>query len=135
MTIDFLSIDDVLRLHELSIRRYGGADGLRDRGLMEAAVMTPQATFGGELLLESLDQMAASYLVGLVGNHPFVDGNKRTGIFAALQFLELNGVTISEAHTTMLTELTLSVAQGELKREAVAPRLDGVTSRQDGLRF
>ena len=115
MTPDFLSVDDVLRLHHLSARRYGGAEGVRDRGLLEAAVMAPQASFGGEWLLDSLIQMAASYLVGLVGNHPFVDGNKRTAWVIARTFLALNGVSLDFDALEAITFVE-SVAAGAVDR-------------------
>jgi death-on-curing protein len=106
----------------LQIARYGGADGLRDRGLLESALAQPKATFAGELLHEDLFSMAAAYLFHIVQNHPFVDGNKRTGLIAALVFLDLNGISI-EQDSPDLHDLTMGVARGEVTKDAAADAL------------
>lgn len=92
MDPEFLSIDDVLLIHEDQIKRYGGSPDLRDRGLLHSAVDTPQAMFGGEYLHSDYVEMAAAYLFHIVQNHPFMDGNKRTGTASAMVFLDLNGI-------------------------------------------
>ncbi len=79
MSLEFLTLEDVLEIHALQLARYGGADGLRDPGLLESALAQPQASFGGDFVHESLFAMAAAYLFHIVSNHAFVDGNKRTG--------------------------------------------------------
>ena len=124
MSPTFLSVEDVLRLHAMSLAQFGGSEGVRDLGLVESAIAQPMASFGGQWLHESLVEMAAAYLYSLVSNHTFVDGNKRTGVFAALQFLELNGHPIGAEHTEELTELTLAVARGEMDRQGVARALE-----------
>jgi|SRR5215472_3210639 len=86
----FLSLDEVLEIHQQQIERYGGSTGLRDAGALESAVATPQATFGGEFLHKSIPAMAAAYLFHLCQNHPFIDGNKRAGANAAVTFLLMN---------------------------------------------
>jgi death on curing protein len=87
----FLSLDEVLEIHEQQIDRYGGSPGLRDAAGLESAVATPQATFGGEYLHTSIPAMAAAYLFHLCQNHAFIDGNKRVGANAAITFLLING--------------------------------------------
>lgn len=124
MNPTFLSVEDILRLHAMSLEQFGGTEGVRDLGLVESAIAQPMASFGGQWLHESLVEMAAAYLYSLVSNHPFVDGNKRTGVFAALQFLELNGHPIGAVHTEELTELTLAVARGDIDKEGVAQALE-----------
>lgn len=119
----FLTLDEVLALHEDQIRRYGGSHGLRDPGLLSSAVGTPRATFGGTLLHESLFEMAAAYLYHLARNHPFVDGNKRTALAAALAFLWLNDHEL-EAGEDELTELVLGVAAGSVSKAQVAVFLE-----------
>lgn len=115
----YLSIEQVLYIHALQIRRFGGSAGLRDRGALEAAVARPQATFGGEDLYPELPAKAAALMHSVVTNHPFVDGNKRVGAHAALLFIRVNGmqplITPEE-----LTEVTMSVARGELSAQALA---------------
>ncbi len=117
---DFLSLEDVLTLHADQVALYGGDHGVRDLGLLESAIAQPQATFGGEFLHKDLFEMAAAYLFHIVQNHPFLDGNKRTGAVAALVFLDLNGVEIT-APKGSVYEVTMSVATGQAgKAEVVA---------------
>ncbi|MFN5897887.1 MAG: type II toxin-antitoxin system death-on-curing family toxin, partial [Planctomyces sp.] len=94
----FLTVSDVLESHQCQIEIYGGSPGIRDRGLLESAIAQPQTTFGGQYLHADVFEMAAAYLYHLVMNHPFVDGNKRVGLEAALVFLEINdaGVDASD---------------------------------------
>ncbi|MBM4124279.1 MAG: type II toxin-antitoxin system death-on-curing family toxin [Nitrospira sp.] len=89
-TIIFLSVDDVLLLHADTIDSDGGSHGLRDHGLLDAAVAMPRQQFGGQFLHEGLAAMASAYLFHIAQNHPFVDGNKRAAVMSALVFLRLN---------------------------------------------
>jgi death-on-curing protein len=115
----FLDIGQVLRIHLSMIERYGGEEGVRDIGLLHSALAMPQASFGGEPLHKDLFEMAAAYLYHIVQNHPFVDGNKRTGAAAALVFLAMNDVSI-EADEEGLVALTLAVARGETGKTEIA---------------
>jgi len=112
---DFLNLEDVLELHALQLARYGGAAGVRDRGLLESAVAQPQTTFDGAFVHRGLFAMGAAYLFHIVQNHPFVDGNKRTGLLAALVFLEHNGISIAQS-SPALYDLTLGVAEGRITK-------------------
>ncbi len=116
---DFLSVEDVLGLHADQVALYGGSHGVRDMGLLESAVSQPQATFGGEYLHKDLFEMAAAYLFHIVRNHPFLDGNKRTGAVAALAFLDFNGVEV-DAPKGSVYDLTLSVAMGQADKAQIA---------------
>jgi death-on-curing protein len=98
---EFLTIDDILDLHRDQIERYGGDLGIRDRGLIEAAVAMPQQSFGGRYLHVDLFEMAAAYAFHLAESQAFVDGNKRTGLAAAYTFLALNGYRLSERDDTL----------------------------------
>jgi death-on-curing protein len=111
----FLSLDEVLEIHEQQIERYGGSLGLRDAAGLESAVATPQATFGGEFLHTSIPAMAAAYLFHLCQNHAFIDGNKRVGANAAITFLLMNNwePTFDEEE---LVDFVLSIATGELSK-------------------
>jgi death-on-curing protein len=115
----FLTLDEVLALHADQIERYGGRPGLRDLGLLESALAAPQATFGGDFLHPSLPEMAAAYLFHLVKNHPFIDGNKRAGLAAALAFLGLNGKWL-EVDPDELADLVIAVAAGTADKAQVA---------------
>src|SRR5947208_1858403 len=80
---EFLTLHEVLGIHANQIELYGGSLGIRDQGLLEAALAQPEATFGGDYLHHDIYEMAAAYLFHLVQNHPFIDGNKRVGTVAA----------------------------------------------------
>jgi death on curing protein len=116
---ELLTLDDVLEIHQDQIQRYGGSPELRDAGLLASAVDMPLASFGGAILHEDLFQMAAAYLYHIVQNHPFVDGNKRTGAAAALVFLDLNGVEI-DVGDDELFEMVMQTAQGRNDKAAIA---------------
>lgn len=119
MEPDFLTLDEVLRIHLDQIERYGGQSGLRDLGLLESAVNMPRASFAGRHAHTDLFEQAAAYLFHIVSNHPFIDGNKRTGSAAALVFLLMNGVEL-EADEEGLESITMGVARGEAEKSRVA---------------
>jgi len=87
----FLSVDEVLALHDDQLRLFGGSAGIRDRGVLESAIAMPASTFDGVHLHSDLFEMAAAYAFHIAEGQPFVDGNKRTALNAALVFLDLNG--------------------------------------------
>lgn len=115
----FLSIDEVLDLHEQLVRRYGGALGLRDLGMLESAVAMPQAGFGDSYLHVDISEMAAAYLFHIVMNHPFIDGNKRTGTHAAMVFLADNGFTVEMAQSEKY-DLVIGVCEGTVTKKQLA---------------
>jgi death-on-curing protein len=115
----FLSLAHVLRIHRSMIEQYGGEEGIRDAGLLQSAIAVPQASFGGEYLHADLFEMAAAYLYHIVQNHPFLDGNKRTGAAAAIVFLAMNDVLL-RADEEGLIEITLRVASGNSGKSEVA---------------
>lgn len=114
--IIFLSVDDVLLLHTDTIDADGGSHGVRDHGLLDAAVAMPRQQFGGAYLHEDLAAMAAAYLFHLAQNHPFIDGNKRAGVMSALAFLSANGVDLTMVSSD-LEAITLKVAASEMAKE------------------
>lgn len=116
----FLSVDDVLAIHEDTIRCEGGLGGVRDPGLLQSAVMTPQARFRGHWLHASLAAMAAGYHFHLCQNQPFHDGNKRVAVMAALVFLDVNETKLLPP-ARKLEKFTLACASGLMtKAELVA---------------
>ncbi len=115
----FLTPDEVLALHEDQITRYGGRRGVRDLNLLFSALGTPPATFDGMLLHNDLFEMAAAYLYHIARNHPFLDGNKRTALAAALVFLWLNGFGL-HADEHALTDLVLRVATDKTSKAEAA---------------
>ena len=102
-SVQFLSLDEVLEIHTVLIDRYGGAEGVRDRGLLESALYRPKTGYYADLI-----DMAAALFESLINNHPFVDGNKRVAFFSTDVFLRLNGykmVVESKAAHGFLMEL------------------------------
>jgi death-on-curing protein len=108
----FLGLDDVLAMHRDQIERYGGSSGIRDMGLLRSAVAMPAAAFRGRYVHADLSEVAAAYLFYIVRNHPFVDGNKRTGAVAAYVFLALNALTLT-ASEKAFEQLVRDVAEGK----------------------
>ena len=117
--ITFLNLGEVLEIHCDQIARYGGTSGLRDLNLLKSAVAMPQAAFDGEFLHTDIFEMAAAYLFHIVGNHPFLDGNKRVGTAACLVFLELNGYEFT-APEKELAEIVFALARGEVSKADIA---------------
>ena len=115
----FLSRLVVLALHQDMVAAFGGAIGVRDEGLLDSALAQPKATFGGEFLHSTIYEQAAVYLYHLSRNHPFIDGNKRTGCAAMETFLELNGyeLTLSDEEEY---QLVIQVAQGNMTKDEIS---------------
>jgi death-on-curing protein len=116
---EFLTVDDVLELHLDQIERYGGDPGIRDRGLIEAAVAMPRQSFGGQFLHADLFEMAAAYAFHLAESQAVVDGNKRTGLAAAYVFLALNGYSLSR-HEERLYTAMIAIGMRQLDKAGLA---------------
>ncbi len=113
----WLDIDIVLDFHAEQLSLFGGADGIRDLGLLESALARPINKFAyGESDLASL---AAAYGFGVARNHPFVDGNKRTALASMIVFLGLNGIDL-DAPQESATAVVLSLAAGEITEDVLA---------------
>jgi death on curing protein len=114
---EWLDIDVVLDFHAEQLALFGGADGIRDRGLLESAMARPLNKFAyGEV---SMAALAAAYGFGVARNHPFVDGNKRTALASMIVFLGLNGIDL-DAPQEFTTAMILDLAAGDLTEEALA---------------
>ncbi|MET0516007.1 MAG: type II toxin-antitoxin system death-on-curing family toxin [Nitrospiraceae bacterium] len=117
-SIVFLSVEDVLVLHGDTMSHEGGLSGIRDHGLLDAAVAMPRQQFSGEYLHPNLPAMAAAYLYHLAQNHPFHDGNKRVAVMAAYVFLDANGMDLKVSPSD-LEAVTRGVASGEMKKDEI----------------
>jgi death on curing protein len=115
----FLTVEEVLEIHQDQIARYGGSPGVRDMGLLESAVKAPAATYGGEYLNNDLFEMAAAYLLYLVKNHAFIDGNKRVATVAADIFLNMNGLEL-QPDEPAFSDLVLAIATDTADKHAAA---------------
>jgi death on curing protein len=116
--VRYLTAQEVLFIHARMIATTGGSHGVRDIGLLASAVARPQATFGGEELYPDLFTKAAALMASLIQNHPFVDGNKRTGITAAGLFLRRNGWRLQTSNEE-LERFTLRVATERVPIEEI----------------
>jgi death-on-curing protein len=119
MEFRFLSLEDVLVLHEMQLENYGGSPGVRDRGLLESAVMMPQASFGGMYVHKDIFEMAAAYTFHIAENQPFVDGNNRTALASALVFLDWHDLDINDPNEELYDAL-ISVAKRDLDKAGLA---------------
>lgn len=116
---DFLSVEDVLDLHQIQLERFGGGAGMRDPGALESAVAQPQASFGGTFVHPDLFSMAAAYAFHIAQNQPFVDGNKRAGLAPALVVLDLNGRSVAVPESWLYQGL-LDIAERKLDKAGLA---------------
>ncbi len=122
----WLTREECLALHDMMLSQYGGIAGVRDENLLESALARPRQLFAyGK---PDMADMAAAYAVGIVKNHPFLDGNKRTGFMLGAGFLESNGF---EFHATEADAAlrTLALAAGEMDEAAYAAWLKANSKR------
>jgi len=120
---EFLTVDEILIIHEEQLDAFGGIDGIRDQGLLESAVMTPQASFGGEYPHSFPFEMAGAYAFNIAENQPFLDGNKRTALSAAMVFLEDNGYEFIVDDDMTLYRAMISIAERKLDKYDLADLL------------
>jgi len=117
--MNYLTPEQVLFIHSRLVTETGGSHGVRDLGLLESAVARPRATFDGKELYPDLFTKTAALMDSLINNHPFLDGNKRTGITSAGLFLLLNGCKLT-ASPQELETITLRVAMEGMEVSALA---------------
>ncbi len=116
--------EECLAIHEMMLAQHGGLAGVRDDGLLDSALSKLRNLFA--CASPTLAEMAASYAAGIILNHPFLDGNKRTGFMVAAVFLEVNGGIFAAAEESAL-ENTLALAAGKLKESGYAAWLKANT--------
>ena len=118
--IRFLTVNEVEVIHDDALGGHGGLSGIRDHGLLESAVMMPQAMFGGKYLHPDIPAMAAAYVFHICKAHAFHDGNKRCAVLAACIFLDNNGYDVTASDNDVIA-LGLGVADDRLdKSDATA---------------
>ncbi|MBV8454001.1 MAG: type II toxin-antitoxin system death-on-curing family toxin [Deltaproteobacteria bacterium] len=115
---EWLSVPDVIALHDEAVAEYGGLGGLRDRPMLESAVARPQnlTAYAAD---PSIFELAASYCAGIAKNPPFVDGNKRAAYQAAVVFLELNGYLATPPQVEIV-EMMVRLAEGKAAERDIA---------------
>lgn len=117
--MNYLNINQVLAIHSEVIEQAGGSRGVRDIGLVDSAVARPQATFGGKDLYPNIFSKAACLGHSLIRNHPFVDGNKRTGYMSMRLFLNINGYDI-KAPEDEKYKFVIEIAEKEKDERSIA---------------
>ena len=123
-SLAYLIVSAVRAIHTEVLRAHGGSPGIRDLALLESAIAAPQATTMGKLLISEPIEIAAAYLFYICGNHPFVDGNKRTALASCLVFLAENQLLREEILSLDEWEkLVLDVAASRIDRVATTTRL------------
>lgn len=110
----YLDLEDVLALHQVQLERFGGAPGVRDAGLIDAALNRPQSGYYGDLIEE-----AAALWESLTMNHGFVDGNKRVGFAATYVFLRVNGITFNAPVDVTLEFVIGSLESGSFQKSSL----------------
>ncbi len=115
----WIRLDVVLAMHEETLMFHGGPEGVRDPGLLESALARPKNLFAYSEVRPSLPRLAASYAKGIVANHPFVDGNKRTAFVVSLTFLRLNGLAVTASREDRVLTFW-SLADGTLSEEQLS---------------
>ena len=113
-----LTVDEVIMLHGKLLEATGGFPGLRDRGLLKSAVLSVNAGFEDVERYPTAEEKAARLAYALIGNHPFVDGNKRVGVLSMLMMLKLNGVTLRYTQQELI-DLGLAAASGKIGYEDI----------------
>lgn len=116
--ICFLSLAEAMEIHRDQIERYGGSEGIRDTGLLSAAVNGPQQTYDGRYLHGDLLEMAAAYIYYICSDHPFIDGNKRTALASGLVFLELHGISLEDPEE-ILFPIIMRLASSEMDKHQI----------------
>jgi death-on-curing protein len=117
--VKYLSLDEVIAIHDSMIEEYGGSHGIRDLGMIQSAIARPQASFGGEDLYPTLFDKAAALFHSLMFNHAFVDGNKRTTISVTARFLAINGFSL-EVSQKEFVDFPLRVENNHLELGDIA---------------
>ncbi len=128
----YLALDDLLEIHRVLIDQIGGSHGLRDQGLLEAALYRPQASFDGADLYPSVIEKAAALFHSLILNHPFIDGNKRVAFTATDVYLRLHGWQIIGVEEELYT-FVIAVADGKVSFPDVVTWIGTHTQQSDRL--
>ena len=124
-----ITLPGLIWMHTVAVEEFGGSTGVRDRNLLESALARPLATFGGKNLYETPFIRAAALAESLVLNHGFVDGNKRTAMYAMAAWLEHEGFAINAARGE-LRDLALSITSHGVTTEQIASWLENRASKR-----
>ena len=112
----YLNQNQVLKLHDKIIKEFGGINGIRNEAFLESALANPLQTFTGQDLYPTILDKAIQLCYGIIKNHPFLDGNKRTGLHSLLILLNINGLKIEIAHDELI-DIIFNVANGSFNQQ------------------
>jgi len=126
-----ISAKEVQQLHQILIDKFGGRPGIRDIGALESALSRPFQTFDNKELYPSAIEKAASLIESILTNHPFIDGNKRTGYTVLRLYLLQNSLDIT-ASSDNRYEFVINIASGTLQYERIVDWLKSNTKRRNG---
>ena len=119
----YISFEEVILIHAYQLKYFGGGAGVRDVGLIESAISRPQATFDSNDLYPGIFEKAAALGFSIINNHPFGDGNKRTGLHTMLTFLEINGAKLDFSNEKIV-ELGMGIASDEIEEKSLVEILE-----------
>lgn len=122
ISIDFITLADAVEIHKNQVELYGGDPGIKDFNLLSSAIYMPQSSYNDKYLHKDIFEMAAAYIFHICQNHPFIDGNKRTGLVCGLVFLDFNGIEISDP-SGLLYRMTMGTAAGKINKQEIASLL------------
>ena len=115
----YLTVEEVIFIHDRAIEKNGGFSGIRDMGLLLSAIEIPKAEMFGHCLHPDILDKAAAYLFHIISNHPFIDANKRTGFMACVLFLDLNGVSL-EFDEKSICDFVVEIANGKHNKKQIS---------------
>lgn len=122
----YIDVNYIIKLHDKLIESTGGSNGLRDKKLLDSAIENSKATFDGIELYTTIEEKCTAICYSLVNNHPFVDGNKRIGVYVMLILLEYNGIKLNFEQQELIN-LGLGIAKGDFKQDEI---LDWIKSHK-----
>jgi len=122
--MEYLSLDDMLAIHLLALEEFGGIPEILSQVRLESCIESPRQTMFGDDLYPDIESKAGILFFLLVKNHPFMDGNKRTGVLALLEFLERNGYTL-DTNNDELYQFTIDVVTSVVDKEQVTEWIRG----------
>jgi len=120
-------LDDILKVHQFSITKFGGGDGVREMSALESAIARPFQTYDGKELYPTIFEKAAALGESLITNHPFIDGNKRTGFLAIFSLLENEGYILTASQEEAYNFI-IKISTGAIKFEQIVEWLKQNTS-------
>ena len=117
--IRYLSVQEVIEIHDQIIDVFGGSFGLRDLGLLASAIEMPKSKFENKFLHPTIFDKASAYLYHICNNHPFIDGNKRTATISTLVFLEDNDISL-KFNEIKFENLIVDIATGKINKKYIS---------------